>query len=246
MPEPQVPFTIFPAIDLRGGHVVRLAQGDPARQTAYGDDPAAVARRWKAQDAEWLHVVNLDGAFGAASALNASALQAVLSVGLHVQFGGGLRDEASLRQAFEAGVARAVIGTAAVEQPALVDRALAAYGPDRIAVGIDARDGFVRIHGWADEAKVTPLELGLRLRKQGVTWCIFTDVGRDGMQAGANLEASAALARETGLSVIASGGVAASDEVRQLREAGLHGVIVGRALYEGRVSLPVLLSEAMV
>src|SRR3990172_4302936 len=171
-------FTVFPAIDLRAGKVVRLAQGDPNRQTVYGDDPVAVAEGWKAEGAEWLHVVNLDGAFGSDTSLNLQSLVSILAVGLKVQFGGGLRDEASLRRALDAGVARAVIGTAAVENPAFVEWAVREFGTERIAVGIDAREGRVRIKGWAEGAGVTAIELGKRLRGQGVEWCVFTDVAR--------------------------------------------------------------------
>jgi phosphoribosylformimino-5-aminoimidazole carboxamide ribotide isomerase len=234
-------FTVFPAIDLRAGKVVRLAQGDPNRQTVYGDDPVAVAEGWKAEGAEWLHVVNLDGAFGSDTSLNLQSLVSILAVGLKVQFGGGLRDEASLRRALDAGVARAVIGTAAVENPAFVEWAVREFGTERIAVGIDAREGGVRIKGWMEGAGVTAIELGKRLRGQGVEWCVFTDVARDGIGAGVNISATAELARATGLRVIASGGVAGIEDVRHARDAGLAGVIVGRALYEGQVRLRDLL-----
>ena len=234
-------FTIFPAIDLRAGQVVRLAQGDPNRQTTYAADPAAVAQRWQAEGAQWLHVVNLDGALGDESQANALALAALLPVGIKVQFGGGLRDEVSIRRALEAGVSRVVIGTAAVENPALVDWALKEFGPERIAVGIDARGGKVRLRGWTEEAAVTALELGQRLRQQGLVWCIFTDVARDGVGTGVNVTATVELARETGLHIIASGGVATPDDVYRVRAAGLAGVIVGRALYEGRINLRDLL-----
>ena len=230
-------FTVFPAIDLRGGRVVRLAQGDPARQTVYADDPRAVAERWKSEGAEWAHVVNLDGAFGDDASASFPSLISILSTGLNVQFGGGLRDEASLRRVMEAGVARAVICTAAIEKPRLVDWALREFGLERIAVGIDAREGKVRIKGWAEEAALTAVELGQRLRAHGVTWCVSTDVARDGVSAGVNVAATSELARETGLLVVASGGVAGIADVRRVREAGLAGVIVGRALYEGRVNL---------
>jgi phosphoribosylformimino-5-aminoimidazole carboxamide ribotide isomerase len=233
-------FTVFPAIDLRGGQVVRLAQGDPTRQTTYASDPAAVARRWQAEGAQWLHVVNLDGAFGdeaGTQSPNAQALAAILTVGLKVQFGGGLRDEAALRRVFAAGVSRAVLGTVAVENPALVDWALREYGPERVAVGIDAREGKVRLRGWAEEASITALELGQRLRGQGAAWCVFTDVARDGLGTGVNLAATAELARATGLNVIASGGAATSADVSQVRAAGLAGIILGRALYEGHIDL---------
>jgi phosphoribosylformimino-5-aminoimidazole carboxamide ribotide isomerase len=236
-------FQVYPAIDLRAGRVVRLAQGDPARQTDYGGDPAAVARRWQAEGAEWLHVVNLDGAFGADGGTNATALAEILKVGLPVQFGGGLRDRDSLARAFAAGVARAVIGTAAVEQPALVDWALANYGPERVAVGIDARDGQVRIKGWAREAAISALGLARQMAGLGLKWCVFTDVARDGVGAGVNVESTAALAAQTGLLVIASGGVAAAADVRRARQAGLAGVVIGRALYEGQVSLKEVLDD---
>jgi phosphoribosylformimino-5-aminoimidazole carboxamide ribotide isomerase len=235
-------FTIFPAIDLRAGKVVRLAQGDRARQTVYGEDPLVVAQRWKSEGAQWLHVVNLDGAFGVETITNYQSLVSILSTGLKVQFGGGLRDEASIRRAVEAGVARVVIGTAAVENPALVDWALREYGPERVAVGIDARDGLVRIKGWAQASPVTALELGQRLRAQGVEWCAFTDVARDGVGTGVNVAATSELARSTGLRVIASGGAASVDDVRRVRAAGLSGVIIGRALYEGNIDLRDLLA----
>jgi phosphoribosylformimino-5-aminoimidazole carboxamide ribotide isomerase len=234
------PFTVFPAIDLRAGRVVRLAQGDPSRQTVYGDNPAAVALRWQADGAAWVHVVNLDGAFGGAddaARLNLDSLAGIVATGLRVQFGGGLRSEADLRRVFELGAARAVLGTAAVEDPALVNWALETYGADRIAIGLDARQGRVTVRGWTQPAGVTAIELGTELRRAGIAWCIFTDVSRDGMRAGLNLSATAALADATGLRVIASGGVAGLSDVRAARQAGLAGVIVGRALYEGQVSL---------
>jgi phosphoribosylformimino-5-aminoimidazole carboxamide ribotide isomerase len=230
-------FTVFPAIDLRRGRVVRLAQGDLARQTVYGDDAVGVARRWQAEGAQWVHVVNLDGAFGEAEAANARALAAVLATGLRVQFGGGLRSRANVRAALEAGVARVVMGTAALEDPALVDWALGEYGPNRLAAGIDARDGLVRLRGWTESSAVTALELARRLYAQGVAWCVFTDVARDGVSTGVNVAATAELARVSGLRVIASGGVAGPQDVRAVRAAGLAGVIVGRALYEGTVDL---------
>lgn len=230
-------FTVFPAIDLRGGKVVRLAQGDPDRQTVYDDDPRAVAERWQAEGAQWLHVVNLDGAFGESSISSLQSLVAIVSLGCPVQFGGGLRDEASLRRAFEAGVVRVVLGTAAIENPALVEWALREFGPERVAVGIDARDGLVRVRGWAEASAVTALELAQRLRAQGVTWCVFTDVARDGVGAGVNVPATSELARASGLRVIASGGVNGLADLQQAREAQLAGVIIGRALYENKLRL---------
>ena len=230
-------FILFPAIDLRGGKVVRLSEGDPGRQTTYGDEPRAWAERWQSEGADWLHVINLDGAFGEASAANFAALRQILSVGIKAQFGGGLRDEPSLRAAFDAGISRAIIGTAAIENPDLVDWALATYGPERVAVGIDARDGVVRIRGWGESAGVQAIELARDLYARGLKWCNFTDVARDGLQSGVNLAATSALAQASGLSVVASGGVATLDDVRRVHQAGLAGVIIGRALYEGNFSV---------
>ena len=236
-------FAIFPAIDLRGGQVVRLAQGDPTRQTLYATDPQAVAERWQAEGAEWLHVVNLDGAFGNSSISNHQALATILATGLHIQFGGGLRDEASLQRAFEAGISRAVIGTAAIDNPELVSWALREFGPERIAVGIDARDGRVRINGWAEASTLTALELGQRLRAQGLEWCIFTDIARDGVGTGVNIVAALDIARITGLRVIASGGVSSVADIQAVRDTGLAGVIIGRALYEEQIKLGDLVIE---
>jgi phosphoribosylformimino-5-aminoimidazole carboxamide ribotide isomerase len=236
-------FRVYPAIDLRRGRVVRLAQGDPVRQTVYGGDPAAVARRWQAQGADWLHVVNLDGAFGEADGPNTQALRAIVAVGVNVQFGGGLRDRTSLARALQAGVARAVIGTAAVEQPEMVAEAVREFGAERVAVGIDARDGRVRVRGWADETGVAAAELGQQMRGFGLTWCVYTDIERDGVGHGVNVAAAAELARTTGLRVIASGGVAGAEDVQRVRAAGLAGVIIGRALYEGQVELADVIND---
>ena len=228
---------VYPAIDLRRGRVVRLMQGDPGRETKYADDPLSVARRWKEAGAAWLHVVNMDGAFDEHSQQNQAALERILTTGLRVQFGGGVRDFATLRRALDLGVSRVVIGTAAVENPALVEEALRILGPERIAVGIDARKGKVRTHGWREAAPITAVELASQWAAQGVRWVIFTDVSRDGMGSGLNVETTAHLAQTTGLNVIASGGVANLEDVRQAYQAGLSGVIIGRALYEGQVAL---------
>jgi phosphoribosylformimino-5-aminoimidazole carboxamide ribotide isomerase len=230
---------VYPAIDLRGGRVVRLLQGDPDRETEYATDPLRVARRWRQAGAEWVHVVNLDGAFGERSAGNLAALDRILRGGtsLRVQFGGGLRDLASVRRALDLGASRVVLGTAAVENPALVDEALQVFGPDRIAVGIDARGGKAQTHGWREAASLTAIELGRQWADRGIRWTIFTDVARDGMGTGINLDATVKLAQTSGLNVIASGGVASLEDVERTYRAGLSGVIVGRALYEGQVKL---------
>ena len=228
---------VYPAIDLRRGRVVRLVQGDPGRETKYADDPLGVARRWKEAGAEWLHVVNLDGAFGERGRENLVALERILMTGLRVQFGGGLRNLESIRRVLDLGVSRVVVGTAAVENPSLVEAALRALGPERIAVAIDAREGKVRTHGWKETTSMTAMELAGQWAARGVRWLIFTDVSRDGMGSGLNLTVTMQLAQATGLHVIASGGVASLEDVRRAYQAGLSGVIIGRALYEGQVAL---------
>lgn len=234
-------FTVYPAIDLRGGQVVRLKEGDPARQTAYSTDPAGTARRWLSTGAPWLHVVNLDGAFGERDASNQGALKAILGVsgdfGAQVQFGGGLRSLESVQSALELGVNRAILGTLAVEQPEVLKDALDRFSPERIAVGIDARDGLVQVRGWREGSGVPASELALQLRTLGLRTVIFTDIRRDGTGRGLNLSATRSLADASELEVIASGGVHTLDDVAAARQAGLAGVIIGRALYEGTVDL---------
>jgi len=230
-------FTIYPAIDLRQGRVVRLAQGDPGRETSYSDDPLRVAQRWEAAGAIWLHCVNLDGAFGEKGKQNHQALTRILETPLSVQFGGGIRDMASISQAFDLGASRVVVGTAFVEDPGFVLAALEQFGPERVAVGIDARDGIAQIRGWQEAAMITAKDLAQRWADMGGRWLIFTDISRDGMGSGVNVDATTALADSTGLRVIASGGVRTLSDVQRVRDAGLTGVIIGRALYEGHIEL---------
>jgi phosphoribosylformimino-5-aminoimidazole carboxamide ribotide isomerase len=232
-------FTVYPAIDLRQGQVVRLQQGDPTRQTVYGRDPAATARRWLEAGARWLHVVNLDGAFGERDSANQSALAAILECAAgyhaHVQFGGGLRSMESLAQVLKLGVERAILGTAAAEQPELLEQALKRFGREYIAAAIDARQGQVQIRGWAQETQISALDLARRMAEMGLIWVIFTDVSRDGLGRGLNITATQAMAKIPGLRLIASGGVNGPEDVRAAEQAGFAGVIVGRALYEGKV-----------
>ncbi len=234
-------FTLYPAIDLRQGQVVRLAQGDPRRQTVYAADPASVARRWVRQGAQWLHVVNLDGAFGQDDAANRAALQAILGVakglGARVQFGGGLRSLEAVAQALGLGVDRVVLGTLAVRHPSVLAEALQRWGPERIAVGLDARDGRVQVSGWAEDTNLEAPVFAQRLAALGLRTVIFTDIRRDGLQTGLALEATVALQRASGLAVIASGGVGTLADLRAAKQAGLAGVVVGRALYEGAFTL---------
>ena len=234
-------FTVYPAIDLRGGKVVRLKEGDPARLTAYGEDPAEMAGRWLKAGARWLHVVNLDGAFGESDAVNRAALKAILEVAkswaAQVQFGGGIRSLEAMEAVLSLGVGRVVLGTIAAEKPAVVAEALQRFGPERIAVGIDARDGLVRIRGWKENSEIAAVDLALQMQRLGLKMVIFTDVSRDGLGSGLNIASTQALAEKSGLDVIASGGVHTIDDVIAAREAKLAGVIIGRALYEGTIDL---------
>lgn len=234
-------FIVYPAIDLRHGQVVRLKQGDPARQTAYSDDPARTAARWLEAGAGWLHVVNLDGAFGESDSANHSALRSILRVAAEcearVQFGGGLRSLEMIAAALDLGVDRAVIGTLAVESPEVLAEALTRFGADRLAAGIDARGGRVQVRGWQAEGGIAAADLARQMRTLGLRTVIFTDVTRDGLGGGLNIAATRALADVAGLDVIASGGVHKLQDVLAARQAGLAGAIVGRALYEGTISL---------
>ncbi|SFR81371.1 1-(5-phosphoribosyl)-5-[(5-phosphoribosylamino)methylideneamino]imidazole-4-carboxamide isomerase [Sphingomonas jatrophae] len=231
--------TIFPAIDLKDGQVVRLAEGDMDRATVYADDPAEQARRFAAAGADWVHVVDLDGAF-AGEARNADAVRSILAAFPHkVQLGGGIRDRAGIDRWLELGVERVVLGTAALENPDLV-REAAAAAPGRIVVAVDARGGMVATRGWAEVSDVPAADLAARFQDAGVASLLFTDVGRDGLMKGCNIDATIALARRTTIPVIASGGVSGLGDILELaRHAseGIEGVITGRALYDGRLDL---------
>ncbi|SDA22072.1 1-(5-phosphoribosyl)-5-[(5-phosphoribosylamino)methylideneamino]imidazole-4-carboxamide isomerase [Sphingomonas sp. NFR15] len=237
---------VFPAIDLKGGQVVRLAEGDMARATVYGDDPAAQAMLFADAGAEHLHVVDLDGAF-AGDSVNGEAVRAIVArFPGRVQLGGGIRTRAAIEGWFDLGVARVVIGTAALENPDLVRDAARDF-PGAIVVAVDARDGFVATKGWADVSTVTVTDMARRFEDAGVAALLFTDVGRDGLLKGCNVEATVDLARAVRIPVIASGGVAGIDEIHVLaRHArdGVEGVITGRALYDGRLDLAEALAVA--
>jgi phosphoribosylformimino-5-aminoimidazole carboxamide ribotide isomerase len=226
---------LYPAIDLRAGRVVRLAQGDFARETAYRDDPVAVAGEYEAAGAPWLHVVDLDAARSDGDNRDAVA-KIVGAVRTPVQCGGGVRDEQSADALLELGVRRVVIGTAAVERPELVER-LAARHPGGVVVGLDHRNGAVRVRGWQHDAGVALLDLVVDATASGAAAIIVTDIGRDGMLRGPDLDGLAAVIRATDLPVIASGGVGSLDDLGALRDAGAAGVIVGRALYERAFTL---------
>jgi len=235
-------FTVYPAIDLRGGKVVRLKEGDPTRMTTYSDDPVETAQRWLHAGAQWLHVVNLDGAFGESDHANRVALESILKLGARVQFGGGMRSLDAIDTVLSLGVSRVVLGTLAIENPDVVADAIRKFGTARIAVGIDARDGLVRVSGWKDDSRIKATDLALHMRTLGLATVIFTDIRRDGLGSGLNISATRDLADVSGLAVIASGGVHTVDDVIAAKEAGLAGCIIGRALYDGTVDLKEVIS----
>ncbi len=233
-------FTIYPAIDLRNGRVVRLQYGDPEKETVFGDNPTRIGQKWIDADAKWLHVVNLDGAFDEKGAANWVALPKLTQLGAKVQFGGGIRALADIERALDAGATRVILGTIAVENPDLVAKAMARYGAGHIVVGIDARDGEVKTRGWVKGTGTSPADLGIQMKTLGVETIIYTDISRDGVLTGVNAEATAKLAQVTGLNVIASGGVATLADITNcyaLAPQGVSGVITGRAIYDGRIDL---------
>ncbi|HEY52306.1 MAG TPA: 1-(5-phosphoribosyl)-5-[(5-phosphoribosylamino)methylideneamino] imidazole-4-carboxamide isomerase [Caldilineae bacterium] len=249
---------IFPAIDLRQGRCVRLRQGDPKAETVFSDDPVAMARHWAGLGAQWLHVVNLDGAFGEKAKLsgptidfspdrlallptNLQRLHAIRqAVDVPIQFGGGMRSLEDVALALTLGANRVVLGTVAVREPTIVPEALARFGPARIVVGIDAREGRVATHGWAQTSGLDAVELAGAMKEVGVERIVYTDISRDGMLSGVNIEATVDLARRSGLAVIASGGVRGLDDIRRLLDYegdGVEGVITGQAIYTGALDL---------
>ncbi len=237
---------VFPAIDLKGGQVVRLAEGDMDRATIYGDDPAAQAMLFADAGAMHLHVVDLDGSF-AGRAVNGEAVESIVKTFPgHVQLGGGIRNMEAVERWFGLGVSRLVIGTAALKNPDFVRQAARDF-PGGIVVAVDARDGMVATDGWAEKSDMEVIDLARRFEDAGVASLLFTDVGRDGMLKGANIEATVDLARSCSIPVIASGGVAGIADIRVLSlhaDDGIEGVITGRALYDGRLDLKAALAVA--
>ena len=251
---------IFPAIDLRHGQVVRLKQGQAERMTVFGNDPLSTARAWVDKGAEWLHVVNLDGAIGDGDSPSSSALSHPIDINLQilesicadlpdtsVQFGGGIRSIADLQSVFNCGVSRAVLGTVALTNPKLVRLTIGRFGSHRLVIGLDASKGTIATHGWTQSSSVSPIELGLSMREIGVRYALYTNVQRDGMMSGVDVVGTAQLARATGLRVIASGGFSTLADLEQLLsedDAGIEGVVIGQALYTGAVPLESALQMA--
>jgi phosphoribosylformimino-5-aminoimidazole carboxamide ribotide isomerase len=238
---------IFPAIDLRGGRCVRLQQGRADAETVYSDDPTAVAEGFRGSGAEWVHVVDLDGAFRGEPA-NEAAVRSIIGVGVKVQLGGGLRDETTVARLLDRGVSRVVIGTRAAEDPQFVEQLVVRHG-SRVAVGIDARDGRVAVRGWLETTAVPASDLALRMEQAGVETLVYTDIATDGMLTGPNLKALKALLAQVRCSVIASGGLASLKDVEVLsglarRHPHLAGAITGKAIYERTLDLAAAIRAA--
>ncbi|MFC0477136.1 1-(5-phosphoribosyl)-5-[(5-phosphoribosylamino)methylideneamino]imidazole-4-carboxamide isomerase [Robertmurraya beringensis] len=238
-------FTIYPAIDMRGGKCVRLLQGDYNQETVYGDSPFDMAKSFADAGAEWIHMVDLDGAKDGKRVNDRFVIEAAQKLDAKVQIGGGIRTEDDILHYLNNGVSRVIIGSVAVSNPEFAIEMIQKYG-EKIAIGLDAKDGYVATHGWLDTSSVTAVELGKRLAEAGAETFIFTDIATDGMLSGPNLLAVEKLAVETGKSVIASGGVSELADLRALKELvgkGVSGAIVGKAIYEGRFSVPDALKE---
>jgi phosphoribosylformimino-5-aminoimidazole carboxamide ribotide isomerase len=230
-------FELIPAIDLKSGKCVRLQEGIASRATEYGSDPIAMAAHWEAQGARWLHLVDLDGAFSGRAVHLDIARSIFQTVKIPVQFGGGLRTLDQVETILKIGAARAILGTVAIEHPEIVEAAARLF-PEAVVVGIDARKGNVALRGWVEQTAVTAAELARRMKNLGINRVIYTDVARDGMLSGVNLEETENLCRASGIRVIASGGVSSSDDVRKIwerRACGIEGVILGMALYERKI-----------
>lgn len=235
---------IYPAIDLKDGRCVRLYQGDMARDTVYNENPAAQAHDWARAGFSWLHVVDLNGAVDGTPVNHQAVREIVRSVDIPVQLGGGIRTMAHIEHWLDQGISRVILGTVAVRDPQLV-RAACARFPGQIVVGIDARKGMVAVHGWVEESNVQAAELAALFEDAGVSAIVYTDIDRDGTGHGVNMESTIALAQSTSIPVIASGGVGSLDDLRAVKAAsvhGVHGVIVGRALYDGTLLASDMLS----
>lgn len=236
---------IYPAMDLRAGKVVRLRKGDPAQQRIFSSDPLATAQRWQDEGAQWLHVVNLDGAFHQAND-NEATLPHIAQLKLKVQFAGGLRSLRDIQRVLDLGAARVVVGTAALEQPELIQRAIHRWGAERIAVSLDSREGYIATHGWQVQSTQRATEWGTSFTAMGLRHILFTDIQRDGVLSGVNVQATSELARSSGAQVIASGGVRDVSDIHACATAGnIAGIVIGLALYTGRITLADALAAAI-
>ncbi|MBS4190335.1 1-(5-phosphoribosyl)-5-[(5-phosphoribosylamino)methylideneamino]imidazole-4-carboxamide isomerase [Bacillus sp. FJAT-49705] len=238
-------FTIYPAIDMRGGKCVRLLQGDYDQETVYGDSPFEMARKFTDEGASWIHMVDLDGAKDGKRVNDVSVIQAANKLKANIQIGGGIRTEIDIVHYLENGVSRVILGSVAVSNPAFAIEMIKKYG-SQIAIGLDAKDGYVATHGWLNTSEVKAVELGKQFADMGAETFIFTDIATDGMLSGPNVEAVRLLAKETGKSIIASGGVSKLADLTSLKEFyndGVTGAIVGKAIYEGRFTVKEALEE---
>ncbi|MGY4688978.1 1-(5-phosphoribosyl)-5-[(5-phosphoribosylamino)methylideneamino]imidazole-4-carboxamide isomerase [Salibacterium sp. K-3] len=238
-------FDLYPAVDIRGGKCVRLLQGDYDKETVYGDSPAAMAERFQKAGASWIHMVDLDGAKEKKRVNHEHIIEAARSLDVNIQAGGGIRTEDDVSYYLENGVDRVILGSVALQNPEFAKEMLARYG-GRIAIGLDARDGRIAVNGWLETSDVTAVDLGRKMVEYGAETFIFTDISKDGMMEGPNVEATAELARETGAAVIASGGVSRLEDVRELAAhhgEGIAGAITGKAVYTGKLDLEEALQE---
>lgn len=228
---------LYPAIDMKDGHCVRLKQGQFDQVKVYSDSPARIAALWEEKGASFLHLVDLDGALKGRS-VNAGCIREIVStIKIPVELGGGIRSLKDMEEVLNLGVYRVIVGTKAVENPELLREAVKQFGAEHIAAGIDAKDGLVAIQGWEQVSGISAMELALKMKEYGVQTIIYTDISRDGMLSGPNVAATKALHDATGLDIIASGGVSCMEDLHRIHEAGIHGAIMGKALYEGRIDL---------
>lgn len=228
---------LFPAIDMKNGQCVRLQQGRFEDVTVYGQDPSEIAASFEKAGASYIHTVDLDGAL-AGTGMNTEALRKIVQrVSIPVQTGGGIRNMDHVDQKLGLGIERVIIGTAAIKDPEFLKAAIRKYGPEHIVAGIDASNGFVAVEGWKEVSQITAIDLGRQMYEAGVRYVVYTDISRDGMLSGPNFEATMELQNQTGLTVIASGGVSGMEDLVRLNEMGAYGVIIGKALYEGRIDL---------
>lgn len=238
---------IYPAIDLKEGQCVRLVQGKAENKTVYSSDPGSMAASFQSQGAEWLHVVDLDGAFEGQPKNTEAIKQIAAQLKIPFQVGGGLRRKEDVENVLALGAARVIIGTRAVTSPAFVEELLAAFGPDKIVLGLDARDGMVAIEGWVEKSSLQVLDFAKSMKSLGIKNVIYTDVSRDGLLQGPNLDSTRKLAEQSGLQVIASGGVSSVDNIIKLKameSSGVIGAIIGKALYDGKITLAEALAAA--